>query len=118
VKLPPMPRLVTVETPSPPSVDPATGLETRPLPTVTETRAWLGQNSVIQVGNQDESTATQHTTISSHSFLCPLSVPLTSDSEVVDETGARYRVIGNPASRPDHRPQWRAAALQLISDMQ
>lgn len=65
-----------------------------------------------------ENTATQHTSISTHTLLCPLSVPLTADSQVVDEHGNRYRVLGTPASRPDHRPQWRAAALQLISDMQ
>jgi hypothetical protein len=70
------------------------------------------------VGSQNENTATQHTTLSRWSFLCPLDVPLTPDSEVVDETGAVYRVIGQPAARPDHRPQWRAAALHLISDMQ
>lgn len=100
-------------------MDPATGRETRPAPTVTKTRAWLGQNSVLQVGNQYEDNTARHATISSHSFLCHLSVPLTSESEVNDdETGATYRVIGQPAARPDHRPQWRAAALQLISDMQ
>lgn len=99
-------------------MDPATGLETRPPPTITETRAWLGQHPVNQVTSQVENTATQHSTVSGWTFLCPLAVPITSDSEVIDESGAVYRVIGNPASRPDHRPQWRAAALHLISDMQ
>jgi hypothetical protein len=112
-----MPHQVTVRTPNPPAVDPVTGLLTNPTLTSADTRAWLGQNPVLQVTTQDETAAGQSTTVSSHSFLCPLGVPLTSASEVV-HAGLVYRVVGRPALRPDHRPQWQAAALQLISDMQ
>lgn len=80
--------------------------------------AWLSQNSVVENSAQVELTAQQTTTVSAWTLLCPLSVTLTSASTVTDEQGREFAVIGEPATRPDHRPQWRAAALRLVSDLQ
>jgi hypothetical protein len=65
-----------------------------------------------------EMKSTQDTTISLWTLLVPITVAITSDSTVTDEAGNRFAVTGRPASRPDHRPIFRAAALRLISDMQ
>jgi hypothetical protein len=37
---------------------------------------------------------------------------------VLDEQGRRFSIEGDVADRPNHRPQFRAAAARLISDMQ
>lgn len=62
--------------------------------------------------------ATQNTTISLWTLLVPAGTTLTSASSFTDESGRRYVVVGQPADRPDHKPQFRAAAARLISDMQ
>jgi hypothetical protein len=85
---------------------------------VTTTRAWLSERQAEHVGFQLEMKSMQDTTISLWTLLVPMSVALTSDSTVVDEVGNKFVVTGRPASRPDHRPIFRAAALRLISDMQ
>lgn len=115
---PPMTTQVTVETPGPPVVDPATGNVIPGPSTSEETLAWLSQNSVVETGAQIELNAAQDTTISLWTFLCPLTVPITSKSTVVDGDGRKFVVVGQPAQRPDHRPRWRAASLRMISDMQ
>jgi hypothetical protein len=59
----------------------------------------------------------QDTTISLWTILVPKGTTLTPDS-VVEHSGRKFEVVGQPADRPDHRPIFRAAALRLISDMQ
>lgn len=82
-----------------------------------ELLAWLAQKSTADVGAQIELLAEQNTTISLWSLLVPLGTALTSASEVRGPPGV-FRVVGQVADRPDHRPLFRAAALRLISDMQ
>lgn|SRR5262245_16121655 len=115
---PPMPLQVTVRTPSPPTVDPASGNEVPGPETVTTTRAWLSQRSTVDLGSQIELLGTQSTVVSLWTLLIPLSVPVTSASTVTDSSNRTFVVVGEPAARPDHRPQWRAAALRLVSDLQ
>jgi hypothetical protein len=86
---------------------------------VTATLAYLSQRPVADVGSQIELLATQDTTITLWTVLVPASVPMTSASTFVeDATGRVFAVTGEPADRPNHRPQFRAAAARLISDMQ
>lgn len=85
----------------------------------TTTRAWLAQRGVEHFGTQIELAAQQTTDVSLWSLLLPISVPITSESTVEDEAGHKFVVVGRPAERPyPARPQWRAASLRLISDMQ
>lgn len=116
--LPKLPQTVVITTPQDPTVDPATGLEVTPEPAVASVRARLSQKPVADLGSQVELLAEQNTTISLWTLLVPPGTGLTSRSTVVDQTGQRYEVVGHPADRPNHRPQFRAAALRLISDMQ
>lgn len=115
---PPMPHQVTIRTPGPSTEDPDTGNPVAGPGTVTDTQAWLSQKSTVDVGAQIELLATQNTVISLWTLLVPLDVDITSASTVVDSQGRKFVVVGYPADRPDPRPQWRAAALRLISDMQ
>lgn len=62
--------------------------------------------------------ASQNTTISLWTLLVPAGTVLTSASTFTDESGRKYSIVGQPADRPDHQPQFRAAAARLISDMQ
>lgn len=115
---PRMQHLVTIETPGSPYVDPETGNSRPGLPTTAQTRAYLSQRPVADIGSQIELLATQSTTVSLWTLLVPKGTVLTADSRVTDENGHRFEVAGEPANRPTHRPQFRAAALRLISDMQ
>lgn len=80
--------------------------------------ARLSQAPVANVGGQVEILANQNTTVSFWTLLVPAGTVLTERSSVVDESGQNFQVIGNVADRPNHRPQFRAAAVRLISDMQ
>lgn len=115
---PKLPQTVTITTPQDPTVDPATGLETAPPPVVASVPARLSQKPVADLGSQIELLATQNTTISLWTLLVPPGTVLTARSTVADESAQKYEVVGHPADRPNHRPQFRAAALRLISDLQ
>lgn len=115
---PPMPHRVTIVNPGALVVDPVTRNQRPGPPVETQTQAWLAQKSTADVGSQIELGSQQNTTISLWTFLVPLGTVLTSASTVVDQAGRKFVVIGAVADRPDHRPQWRAAVLRLISDMQ
>lgn len=79
----------------------------------------LSQSPVANLGSQVELLATQSTTISMWTVLVIPTATLTSRTTVTDQaTGRIYRVEGEVARRPDHRPQFLAAAARLISDMQ
>lgn len=115
---PKMPQQVTITTPPDPIIDPTTGLEIRPQSPPVTSPARLSQRPVAELGSQVELRANQDTTISLWTLLVPAETVLTSRSTITDEAGRRFEVIGDPADRPNHRPQFRAAALRLISDMQ
>jgi hypothetical protein len=109
---------VTVTTPLDPVVDPATGLETTPAPHVANVQARLSQQPVANIGGQVEQMAAQSTVISLWTLLVPPGTTLTSRSTVLDSRGRTFQVSGDVADRPNHQPQFRAAAVRLISDMQ
>lgn len=117
---PKMPRTVTVRTPGGASADPDTGNPVDGPLVDTVTPAYLAQLPVSQLSSQVELLATQNTTISSFTLLVPAAVPLTARSEVVDEDGHRYQVIGEPAARRGlgRKVLFRAAALHRVSDLQ
>jgi len=117
---PRMPGTVTVQTPSLPSSDPATGNERQGTLTTVTTRAYLSQQPVTIVSASPELQARQDTTITTYTLLVPASVVLTSASIVTDEDGVRYSVIGQPAERRGlgRSPQFRAAGLHRVSDLQ
>jgi hypothetical protein len=118
---------VRIETPTSPTVDPATGLQsTTPASTVT-TRAWLSQRPTNQLASAVELTAEQHTTVGLYTILLPPGTQLTSSSRVTDLSGvvnppgAVLEVEGQPATRYSpmaRRVQFIAASLRLVSDMQ
>lgn len=81
-------------------------------------RARISQSPVANVGSQVELLATQHTVISFWTVIVPAGTVMTSQSTVTDEDGRKFAVTGDVADRPNHRPQFRAAAMRLISDMQ
>jgi hypothetical protein len=115
---PKFPQRVTVSTPGPPVEDPVSG-NTRPgPPTVTETTARISQAPVANVGGQIELLAEQNTVISLWTVLVPAGATLESNSTVTDESGRVFAITGQVAERPNHKPQFRAAAARLISDMQ
>lgn len=111
---------LTITTPQDPTIDPTTGLETTPPPIVeADVRARLSQGPVANVGGQIELLATQNTTISLWTILVVPGTTMTDRSSAVDQkTGRKFKVEGDVADRPDYRPQFRAAAARLISDMQ
>lgn len=115
---PKYPETVTVATPLPPTVDPATGLETTPPPHVANVAARLSQQAVATVGSQVEQMAAQATVISLWTLLVPPGTTLTPLSTVRDSLGRTFEVTGDVADRPNHAPQFRAAAVRLISDLQ
>jgi hypothetical protein len=114
---PRFPTLVTITTPGPTTVDP-NGVQVQGSPTVETLRARISQRPVADVGSQFELLAQQNTVISMWTVLVPAGTVLTSTSTVVDETGRTFSITGDVADRPNHRPQFRAAAARLISDMQ
>jgi hypothetical protein len=115
---PKMRQPVTITTPGGVVVDPVTGNEGPSAPTTVQTRAYLAAKPVGDVGSQIELLASQDTTISLWTILVPTGTVLTSASTVIDESGNQFQVVGDPADRPSSRPQFRAAALRLISDLQ
>lgn len=117
---PNLPQRVTILTPGSGVVrDPVTGNE-RPAPptTVHNVPARLSQAPVANVGPQVELLVNQNTTVSLWTILVGKGTVLTSASEVTDEQGRKFAIEGAVADRPAHRPQFRAAAARLISDMQ
>lgn len=115
---PKFPQTVTIRTPPEVVVDPLSGNE-RPLPATPVTSpAWLAQKPVGQTGAQEELLATQDTLVSLWTLLVPAGTTLTSKSTVTDSQSRRFQVVGEVADRPNHKPQFRAAALRLISDLQ
>lgn len=110
---------VAITTPSKPAVDPATGKETTPVPhQASDVPARLSQRPVAEVSGQSEQRAEQNTTISSWTILVPPGTVLTDLSTVLDQRGRTFEVDGEVADRPNDKPQFRAAALRLISDIQ
>jgi hypothetical protein len=117
---PRFPHRVTVRHPGPASTDQASG-NARPGATVErETRAYLAQKSTTVLSASAELAAAQDTTIATYSLLVPPDVELTAKSEIVDESGAVYSVVGQPADRRGlgARVLFRAATLHLTSDLQ
>jgi hypothetical protein len=90
-----------------------------PGPAVTVTSpAYLAARPVTELRSQFELTAQQNTTVSQFDLLLPPGSPITSKTKVTDENGRDYIVSGNPVSRPHRNPQFMAASLRLISDLQ
>lgn len=118
--LPQMPRTVVVRTPGEPGTDEVTG-NPIPGPTVdVATRAYLAQRPVMITSGSEELGATQDTVITTYTLLVPYDVVITSESTVADEDGTVYQVEGHPAPRSGlgRRPNFIAASLRRISDMQ
>lgn len=110
---------VEITTPPAPAVDPATGREMTAAPhVVPDVPARLSQRPVAEVGGQSEQLAEQTTTTSSWTLLVPPGTVLTERSTVLDSRGRTFMVVGEVADRPNTRPQFRAAAVRLISDLQ
>ena len=80
--------------------------------------AYLEQAPVTEAGGRQEFRDDQGTVISAWTLLVLAPCTLTSESTVTDSQGRQYRVVGDVADRPHHRPKFRAAALRLISDLQ
>ncbi|WP_344677419.1 hypothetical protein [Saccharopolyspora taberi] len=110
---------VMLENPGPPVVDPVTGNERPGPPIATPSRAYLEQRSLYA---QQEYQASQSTATTDFILLVPAGTPLTMDSTVIDEAGARYVVVGHPAERRARlnggRVRYIAAWLRLVSDLQ
>lgn len=117
---PRFPRTVTVRTPSPSSVDPATGNTVPGTPVDVSTPAYLAQQSVSVLSSYVEINGRQDTTISLFTLLVPPDVVLTDKSQVIDEQGNVYRINGSPAERRGlgRRVLFRAASMHLVSDLQ
>jgi hypothetical protein len=73
---------------------------------------------VTELRSQFEVTAGQNTTVSMFDLLLPPGTPIHPNSEVTDEAGLDYVVMGKPVSRPHKHPVFVAASLRLISDLQ
>lgn len=116
---PKFPEKVTVTTPPAAAVDPVTGRESTAAPLVVpDVPARLSQRPVAEVGSQSERLAEQNTTSSSWTLLVPPGTVLTERSTVLDSIGRTFQVNGAVADRPNDKPQFRAAAVRLISDLQ
>jgi head-tail adaptor len=115
---PTMPDRVTVTTPQPATVDPATGKRVTPAPLVVVVRARLSRAPVGNSSQGSDTTAGQDTTLSDWTLLVPAGTHLTAASRVLDSEGRTFEVQGQPARRPDRHPRFLAAAVRLISDMQ
>jgi hypothetical protein len=115
---PKFPQTVEITTPGPPTEDPVSGSEIPGTPTVETARARISQAPVANVGSQVELLAQQNTVISLWTVIVPPGTVMTSQSTLVDDQGRRFQVTGDVADRPNHRPQFRAAAARLISDQQ
>ncbi|GAA2774080.1 hypothetical protein GCM10010470_02390 [Saccharopolyspora taberi] len=119
MRAPRMRQQVMLENPGPPVVDPVTGNERPGPPIATPSRAYLEQRSLYA---QQEYQASQSTATTDFILLVPAGTPLTMDSTVIDEAGARYVVVGHPAERRARlnggRVRYIAAWLRLVSDLQ
>jgi len=80
--------------------------------------ARLSQKPVIDVSAASEFRGQQSTVLSNWTVLVGPRSALTSESTVIDELGQEFQVVGAVARRPQHQPQFLAAAARLISDMQ
>lgn len=80
--------------------------------------ARLSQKPVVDVSAATEFRGQQSTVLSNWTILVGPSSKLTSESVVTDELGQRFEIVGAVARRPQHRPEFLAAAARLISDMQ
>lgn len=115
---PRFPTPVTIRTPAGYALDPVSGNET-PLPPIVETTtAYLSQQAVSEASSQVEQLAAQRTIVSLWTVLVRPTSTLASDSTVTDPAGRIFQVVGQVADRPHHRPQFRAAAARLVSDLQ
>lgn len=100
--------------------DPVTGRPVEPAPVVTVgVPAVFAQRAVTNVGTTaelaSESGGEQITSVAWADLLVPRGSPVGERTEVIHEaTGARYRVVGQPALRPDYV----AAACRFVSDLQ
>jgi hypothetical protein len=118
---PTFPDRVLITTPSSSTTKhPVTGNPVPGPPTVEESPARISQSPVANVGAQIELKADQDTVISFWTILVPAGQAMTAGS-IVEEIGPqarKFRIVGDVAERPNHRPKFRAAAARLISDMQ
>lgn len=125
---PKFPHPIRITTPLPATVDPATGLETTPAPTVVATTGYLSQAPVGNLSSADEVRAGQTTVIARYTLLVRPGEVLTAESTVEDVAGSiapagtTFVVEGQPADRralaQHNKKIFRAASLRLISDMQ
>lgn len=88
----------------------------QPLDVVEAAR--LSQKPVIDVSSASEFRGQQSTVLSNWTILVGPNSALTSESTVIDEGGQQFEIVGAVARRPQHRPEFLAAAARLISDMQ
>jgi hypothetical protein len=111
---------LTILTPGPSTVDPVTGNPRPGAPISVSVLGYLAQNPVANLSSQVELRGTQTTVISLFTVLVPAGTVLTAESTVVDASGRRFEVAGEPADRVglSRQVMFRAAALRLISDLQ
>lgn len=111
---------VTIRNPGTPTgtPDPVTGQPKAAPPVDVVEPARLSQKPVIDVSAATEFRGQQDTVISNWTILVGPRSALTSESVVIDELGQRFEIVGAVARRPQHRPEFLAAAARLISDMQ
>lgn len=95
-----------------------TGLPIPPEPVDVVEPARLSQKPVIDVSSASEFRGQQSTVLSNWTILVGPGSALTSESTVIDELGQEFAIVGAVARRPQHRPQFLAAAARLISDLQ
>lgn len=95
-----------------------TGLPVPVAPVDAVEPARLSQKPVIDVSAATEIRGQQSTVLSNWTILVRPDSVLRADSVVIDELGQHFEVAGAVARRPQHRPEFLAAAVRLISDMQ
>ncbi|MCA1185709.1 hypothetical protein LCD36_04485 [Saccharopolyspora sp. 6T] len=119
MRTPRMRQRVVVVTPGGVVVDPVTGNPRPGPPTSTLAKAYLEQRNLYA---QQEYQANQTSVSSDFIVLLPAGTDITSESEVIDEGGTRFAVVGQPAVRRARihggKPRYVAAWLRLVSDMQ
>lgn len=118
--VPKLDQRVTIRNPGPATgqPDPVTGQPKKAPPVDVVELARLSQKPVIDVSSAAEFRGQQDTVLSNWTILVGPGSALTSESVVIDELGQQFQVVGAVARRPQHRPQFLAAAARLISDMQ
>lgn len=108
---------VTISTPTAPTTDPVSGNEKPGTPETHQVLVYLAQRPPAELGSQADLRAAQFTVVSLWTMLAPPGTLLSPESTVTDSLGRVFRVVGEPANRPALRPQFKAAALRLVSDM-